>query len=152
MCSSDLNWLCPVRREVGKPPPALLGGHALPQKQGRKLVKAGSMGKSLPDCPAQHFFVRFKLGAFRWLSPGGKGGVLSIKGKLPLFLRPVFPVCYAVLTAIQEVDLVKPLPVAHLHDFGFEMAQGGVRTAVLAALPCVGGSLHVGQERNFCNP
>ena len=110
------------------------------------------MGKSLPDCPAQHFFVRFKLGGFRWLSSGGKGSVLFIKGKLPLFLRPVFPVCYAVLTAIQKVDLVKPLPVAHLHDLGFEMAQGGVRTAVLAALPCVGGSLHIRQERHFSNP
>ena len=32
--------LCPVRREVGQPPPALLDGYALPQKQGSKLVKA----------------------------------------------------------------------------------------------------------------
>ena len=48
--------------------------------------------------------------------------------------------------------MVKPLPVAHLHDLGFEMAQGSVRTAVLAALPCVGGSLHVGQERHFLYP
>ena len=32
------------------------------------------------------------------------------------------------------------------------MAQSGVRTAVLATLLCVGGSLHVGQERNFLYP
>ena len=42
--------------------------------------------------------------------------------------------------------------MAHLHDLGFEMAQGGVRTAVLAALPCVGWSVHVGQKRDFVNP
>ena len=44
---SGCDRLCPVRREVGKPPPALLDGHTLPQQQGRKLVKAGSGGKVL---------------------------------------------------------------------------------------------------------
>ena len=34
--------LFPVRREVGKPPPALLDSYTLPQQKGRKLVKAGS--------------------------------------------------------------------------------------------------------------
>ena len=110
------------------------------------------MGKSLPDCPAQRFLVRFKLGLPGCNTVRNHSRIDFIKGKLSLFLRPVFPVCYAVLTAVQEVDLVKSLPVAHLHDFGFEMAQGGVRTAVLAALPCVGRSLHVGQERDFGNP
>ena len=43
--------LCPVWREVGKTPPALLAGHALPQQEERKLVKAGSLGKCLPYRP-----------------------------------------------------------------------------------------------------
>jgi len=42
------NWLCPVRREVGKPPPALLDGHTLLQQQRGKLVKAGGGGKGFP--------------------------------------------------------------------------------------------------------
>ena len=41
------------------------------------------------------------------------------------------PVGHAVLAAVQEVDLVKPLPVAHLHDFGFEVSQCSVGTSVL---------------------
>ena len=48
--------------------------------------------------------------------------------------------------------MVKPLPVAHLHDFGFEVAQGRVGTAVLATGFCVGWPVHVGQERHFLNP
>ena len=48
--------------------------------------------------------------------------------------------------------MVKPLPVAHLHDFTLEIFHGGVGAAVLAALPCVGGSVHVGQKRDFVNP
>ena len=42
------NGLCPVRREVGKPPPALLDGHTLLQQQRGKLVKAGGGGKGFP--------------------------------------------------------------------------------------------------------
>ena len=48
--------------------------------------------------------------------------------------------------------MVKPLPVAHLHDFTLEIFHSGVGTAVLAALPCVGWSVHVGQKRDFINP
>ena len=48
--------------------------------------------------------------------------------------------------------MVKPLPVAHLHDFGFEVAQGSVGTAVLAAGFRVGWPVHVGQERYFLYP
>ena len=131
--------LCPVRREVGKPPPALLDGHALPQQKGRKLVKAASLGKCLPYRPAQLRLVRFKLGGLGRLSGGFSGGVLFIKGKLPFLCRPVFPFRYPFLAAVQEVDLVKPLPVAHLHDFTLEIFHSGVGAAVLAALPCAAG-------------
>ena len=48
--------------------------------------------------------------------------------------------------------MIKPLPVAHLHDFGFEVAQGSVGTAVLATGLCIGWPVHVGQERHFLNP
>ncbi len=48
--------------------------------------------------------------------------------------------------------MVKPLPVAHLHDFTLEIFHSGIGTAVLAALPCVGWSVHVGQKRDFVNP
>ena len=42
--------------------------------------------------------------------------------------------------------MIKPLPVAHLHNFGFEVAQGSVGTSVLAAGLCIGRPVHVGQE------
>ena len=48
--------------------------------------------------------------------------------------------------------MVKPLPVAHLHDFTLEIFHSGVGAAVLAARPCVGWSVHVGQKRYFINP
>ena len=35
------------------------------------------------------------------------------------------------LAAVQEVDLVKPLPVAHFHDFALEIFHSGVGAAVL---------------------
>lgn len=46
----------------------------------------------------------------------------------------------------------KPLPVAHFHDFGLEVAQGSVGTAVLATGFRVGWPVHVGQERDFLYP
>ena len=48
--------------------------------------------------------------------------------------------------------MVKPLPVAHLHDFTLEIFHSGVGAAVLATLPCIGWSVHVGQKRDFINP
>ena len=48
--------------------------------------------------------------------------------------------------------MVKPLPVAHLHDFGLEVAQGRVGTAVLAPGFRDGWPVHVGQERDFLYP
>ena len=59
--------------------------------------------------------------------------------------------CYPFLATVQEVDLVKPLPVAHLHDFTLEIFHSGIGAAVLAARPCVGWSVHVGQKRDFIN-
>ena len=59
-------------------------------------------------------------------------------------LRRVLSFCDAVLAAVQEVNLVNPLPVAHLHDFGFEVAQGSIGTAVLAPGFRVGWPVHVG--------
>ena len=86
------------------------------------------------------------MGQVGRLSGGFSGGVLFIKGKLPFLCRPVFPFRYPFLAAVQEVDLVKPLPVAHLHDFTLEIFHSGVGAAVLAALPCIGWSVHVGQN------
>jgi len=110
------------------------------------------LGKCLPYRPAQLRLVRFKLGRLGRLSGGFSGGILFIKGKLPFLCRPVFPFRYPFLAAVQEVDLVKPLPVAHLHDFTLEIFHSGIGAAVLAALPCVGWSVHVGQKRDFINP
>ena len=146
------NGLCPVRREVTKPPPALLDGHALPQQQRGKLVKAGGGGKGFPYGLPQLLLVRFKLGLPGRDTACNHGSVLLVQRGLSLFLRPILPVCDAVLAAVQEVDLVKPLPVAHLHNFGFEIAHGRVGAAVLAAGLCIGWPVHVGQERHFLNP
>ena len=48
--------------------------------------------------------------------------------------------------------MVKPLLVAHLHDFTLEISHSGIGAAVLAALPCIGWSVHVRQKRDFMNP
>ena len=101
----------------------------------------------MPYRPAQLRLVRFKLGGLGRLSGGFSGGVLFVKGKLPFLCRPVFPFGYPFLAAVQEVDLVKPLPVAHFHDFALEIFHSGVGAAVLAALQRVGWSVHVGQKR-----
>ena len=146
------NGLCPVRCKVGQPPPALLDSHALPQQQRGKLVKAGGGGKGFPYGLPQLLLVRFKLGLPGCDTACNHGGVLLVQCGLSLFLRPILPVGHAVLAAVQEVDLVKPLPVAHLHDFGLKVAQGRVGTAVLATGFCVGWPVHVGQERHFLNP
>ena len=79
------NGLCPVRREVGKPPPALLDGHALPQQQRGKLVKAGSGEKGFAYGPPQLFLVRFKLGLPGCDTLRKHGDVLFVQHGLSLF-------------------------------------------------------------------
>ena len=39
-----------------------------------------------------------------------------------------------------------------MRTFTLEIFHSGVGTAVLATLPCVSGSVHVGQKRDFVNP
>ncbi len=41
--------------------------------------------------------------------------------------------------------LAELFPVAHFHDFRFEILHSCVRTAALAALPCACRSFHAGQ-------
>ena len=50
------------------------------------------------------------------------------------------------------VYLVKPLPVAHLHDLGAEAVHRRVGAAVLTSGAGVRWSVHVGQERYFLYP
>lgn len=76
---------------------------------------------------------------------GGSGGVLAVKGKLPFLLRPIFPLGYALFAPVQQIFLVKPLTVAHLHDFRFQIIHASVGAAVLAARPPVRWSVHVGK-------
>lgn len=110
------------------------------------------MGEGFPNSPAQLRLVGFKLGRLLRLAPGGKGGVLPVTGKLPFFLRPILALGDTLLAAAQKVNLVKPLAVAHLHDFGFQILHGCVCTAVLAACFPVRWSVHVEQHGNVCNP
>ena len=86
------------------------------------------------------------------LSCGGLGSVLFIQCGLSFPLRPILTLGNAVLAPVQQVNLIEVFPVAHLHDFRFEIFHSCVRTAVLAALPCVGWSFHVGKQRHFRNP
>ena len=53
---------------------------------------------------------------------------------------------------MQEVDLIEVFPVAHLHDFGFEILHSRVCAAVLAPGAGVRRSVHVGQQGYFLNP
>ena len=62
--------LCPVWREVGKTPPALLDGHALLQKNGGELVIAGGRGQRGAYGLPQFFLVCFKLRGLGWLLLG----------------------------------------------------------------------------------
>ena len=53
---------------------------------------------------------------------------------------------------MQEVNLIEVFPVAHLHDFGFEILHSCVGAAVLAPGFCICRSVHVGQQGYFLNP
>jgi len=89
------------RRKVGQSPPALLDGHALPQKQSGKLVIAGGRGQGGSDSLPQLFLVRFKLGGLGRLLPGWQGCGLLVQLGLPFPLRPVFTLRHSVFAAIE---------------------------------------------------
>ncbi len=95
----------------------------------------------MPYRPAQLRLLRFKLGGLGRLSCYVSAGILFVKGKLFLSLPPIFPFRYPFLAAVQEVDLVKPFPVAHFHDFALEIFHSGVGAAVLAAGSSVSAGL-----------
>ena len=141
-----------VRREITEPPPALLNGHALPQQESGKLVKAGGGGKGLAYGLPQTVFVGFKLGLPGCDTLGKQGSVFLVQLGLPLALRPVFTLGHFVSAAVQEVDLVKPLPMAHLHDFAAEIPHGGCGTAVLVPGSGVARPVHVGLALHLGDP
>ena len=144
--------LRPVRREVTEPPPALLNGHARPQHESRKLVKAGGGGKGLAYGLPQTVFVGFKLGLPGCDTLGKQGGVFLVQLGLPLALRPVFTLGHFVSATVQEVDLVKPLPMAHLHDFAAEIPHGGCGAAVFVPGSGVACPIHVGLALHLGDP
>ena len=148
--------LCPVRREVGKPPPALLDGHTLPTAKAKlktrqswlawAKVPAVSSGAASP-CPFQTWWAWSAVRRLLWRHSLYQGqAALSSAAQ---YSRSVTPF----LAAVQEVDLVKPLPVAHLHDFTLEIFHSGVWCSG-ACMPSlrVRWSVHVGQKRDFINP
>ena len=53
---------------------------------------------------------------------------------------------------MEQVDLLEIFPVAHLHDFGFEVFHSSVRTAVLTPGAGICRSVHVGQQGDFLDP
>ena len=71
---------------------------------------------------------------------------------MPFALRLVFTLGHFVLAAVQEVDLVKPLPAAHLHDSAEEIPHGGCGVAVLIFGSGVARPVHVGLALHLVNP
>ncbi len=142
--------LCPVRREVGKPPPRL----SLTVTPSRSKGKTSKLVAWESACRIVRRSFALSVSNLVGLvgCPAASLAAFSLSRASCLSLPPVFPFCYPFLAAVQEVDLVKSLPVAHLHDFTLEIFHSGIGAAVLAALPCVGWSVHVGQKRDFINP
>ena len=95
------NGLGSVRREIGQPPPALLDGHSLPEKQGSKFFKGGGFLQRFPYGLPQLRLVGFKLSLPGRDTVRYHRGIGFIKGKLPFLLRPVFTLGNAVLAAMQ---------------------------------------------------
>lgn len=59
------------------------------------------------------------------------------------FLRLKAKICPFVSTAVQEVDLEKPIPVAHLHDFATGIPHGDCGTTMLVSSSGVACPIHV---------
>ena len=144
--------LCAVGRKIGKPPPALLDGHAVLQQLPRKILDGERFVQRFSDDLAQLFLIGFKACRLGGLALCGKGGVFLIQRSLSLFLGPILALGDAVCAAVQKIDLIKPCFVAQLHDLGFEIFHRRVGTAVLASGFRVGGSVHVGQQRHIFDP
>ncbi len=64
----------------------------------------------------------------------GLGSVLFIQRGLSFPFRPILTLGNSVLAPVQQVNLIEVSPVAHLHDFRFEILHSCVRAAALAAL------------------
>ncbi|CAN4018400.1 TIGR04086 family membrane protein, partial [Dysosmobacter welbionis] len=141
--------LCAVECEVGKPPAALLDGHAVLQELLRKILDGERFVQRFSDNLAQFLLVGFKACRLGGLTLCGKGGVFLIQCSLSLFPRPILALSDAVCAAVQKVDLIKPSLVAQLHDLGLEIFHRRVGTAVLASSFCVRWSVHIGQQRHI---
>ena len=144
--------LCTVGCEVGKPPAALLDGHAVLQELLRKILDGERFVQRFSDDLTQLLFVGFKACRLGGLALCGKGGVFLIQRSLSLFLRPILALGDTVCAAVQKIDLIKTGFVAQLHDLRFEIVHRRVGAAVLASGFRVGGSVHVGQQRHIFDP
>ena len=85
--------------------------------------------------------------------PAASAAAFSLsRASLPFLLRPILTLGHAVFAAMEQVDLIEIFPVAHLHDFGFEVFHRSVRTAVLTPGAGICRSVHVGQQGDFLDP
>ena len=105
-----------------------------------------------PGLTAASGLCRFQTWSVGVRYPRQAGQLFLVQFDLPFALRPVFTLGHFVSAAVQEVDLVKSLPVAHLHDFAAEIPHGCCGAAVFAPGAGVCRSVHVRQERNFLYP
>ena len=100
----------------------------------------------------QLLLLRVKNGFLWCFALLNQQGIFFVQPGLPTLLSVVFPVCHPLRSTRQQVNLVQPSLLAHLHHFLTEPAHELPGTAVLGTCPAVAGTVHVGLALHVLNP
>ena len=136
--------LCALRRQITETTTAFFHRDTvILQKRIEKLIQRFGFLQSCTDLFSQDRLVRFKLRLLRFFTACDPLGVFFVKLFLSLLLCPIFTFCDPVLTAVEQIDLIQSLTLAHFHHFRTEITERGCRAAVLHAGKRVAGFVHV---------
>ena len=141
--------LCAIRRQIAESSAALFYRNTvILQKHIKEFVQRFGFLQRRADLLTQNLFVRFKLCLLRFFTACDQLGVFLVELFLSLLLCPVLTFRDPVLAAVEQIDLIQTLALAHFHHFRAQVTERGCGASVLHTGKRVAGFVHVRQHGN----
>ena len=141
--------LCAFRRQITETAAALFYRNTvILQQKIEKLIQRFGFFECSADLFSQNFFICFKLRLLWFFTVRNPLGVFFVELFLSLLLSPVLAFRDPVLAAVQQIDLIQPLTLTHLHHFRTQITERGCGASVLHTGKRVAGFIHVRHHRN----
>ena len=138
-----------LRRQIAETTTAFFHRNAvILQKCIKEIFQRSGFLERGTDLLTQDLLVRFKLRLLWFFSVCDQLGVFFVELFLPLLLCPILAFGNSVIAAVEQIDLIQPLPLAHLHHFRAEITERCGCTSVLHSGEHIAVLVHVRHPGN----